>query len=188
MRFTVIAPLAAALALAGCNNSDTVTAKNESVASVADKVAASTIKPLPGRWETTVKMGKVEMTGMPAGAADAMGKHAGPSAPIATCLTPEAAEKMDGSQFRNAGQDCKYDTFTMAGGKVEGVMTCKTGGQTQRVAMNGTYTPEAYDMAISTEMEMQPGKTMKTAMNVSSRRTGDCNGTEMKVPEAKTAG
>lgn len=180
MRFIVIAPLAAALALAGCNNSDTVKAKNESVASVADKVAASNIKPLPGRWETTVKMGKVEMTGMPAGAADAMGKHVAPSEPMATCLTPEAAEKMDGSQFRNASQDCKYDNFSMAGGKVEGVMTCKTGAQSQRVSMNGTYTPESYDLAITSDMEIQPGKTMTTSMNVSSRRTGDCNGTEMK--------
>lgn len=182
MRFTVILPLAAGLALAGCNNSDTVTAKNESVGAVADKIAASNIKPLPGRWETTVKMGKVEMTGMPAGAADAMNKRADAGKPMATCLTAADAEKMDGSQFRNAGQDCKYDNFSMAGGKVEGVMTCKTGGQTQRVAMTGTYTPEAYDLAISTQMEIQPGKTMSTEMNVSSRRTGDCNGTEMKIP------
>lgn len=186
MRLTVILPLAAVMALAGCNNSDTVKAKNESVASVADKVAASNIRPLPGRWETTMKMGKVEMTGMPAGAADAMGKAA-PAAPIATCLTPEDAAKLDGSQFRNAGQDCKYDNFSMAGGKVEGVMTCAAGGQTQRVSLNGTYAPEAYDLAISTQMEMQPGKSMTTAMNVSSRRTGDCNGTEMKVPAATPA-
>lgn len=182
MRLTVILPLAAAAALAGCNNSDTVTAKNESVADVADKVAASNIKPLPGRWETTVKMGKVEMPGMPAGAAEAMAKRAEAAKPMATCLTPADAEKMDGSQFRNASENCKYDNFSMAGGKVEGVMTCTNGGQTQRVAMNGTYAPEAYDLAISTQMEVQPGKTMNSEMSVSSRRTGDCNGTEMKVP------
>lgn len=182
MRFTVILPLVAGLALAGCNNSDTVKAENESVASVANKVAASNIRPLPGRWETTVKMGKVEMTGMPAGAADAMGKRAGSGDPMATCLTPADAEKMDGSQFRNASKDCKYDNFSMADGKVEGVMTCKSGGQTQRVSMNGTYAPQAYDLALSTQMEIQPGKTMTTEMNVSSRRAGDCNGTEMKMP------
>lgn len=172
MRPMMIVPLLAACAVAGCNNSDTVTAKNESVEAVAGKVAASDNKPLPGRWETSVKFGN----SVAGGAQASVG-----GAPLATCVTPEMAARSDGSQFRQTSQDCQYDTFTMAGGKVDGVMTCKHDSMTQRVTLSGTYGPQAYDMKMISRMEIQPGKAMTTEMMVSSRRVGECNGTEIKA-------
>ena len=170
MRPTVIVPLLAACALAGCNSGDTVTAKNESVESVADKVAASDNKPRPGRWEASMKFGASTMQGP----AQKVGGQV-----MAVCLTPEMAAKADGSQFRQAGTGCQYDTFTMAGGKIDAVMSCKHDSLTQRVTMNGTYSPEAYSLHMVTQMEIQPGKQMTTEMTMDSRRVGECNGTEI---------
>lgn len=178
MRPTVIVPLLAACALAGCNSGDTVTAKNESVESVAEKVAASDAKPRPGRWEASMKFAASTMQGA---AQKADGNV------MAICLTPEMAAKADGSQFRQAGSGCQYDTFTMAGGKIDAVMTCKHDSLTQRVTMDGTYSPEAYSLHMVTQMEIQPGKPMTTEMTMNSRRVGECNGTEI-TPGVADAG
>jgi|EndMetStandDraft_2_1072991.scaffolds.fasta_scaffold57541_2 hypothetical protein len=173
----------AALSLSACGKKDSVEAENESVESVAKKVAASDIKPLPGRWETSVTMGKIEMAGVPESAAQAM-SQAGTQRGMATCLTPEDAAKMeDGSMFQQAPGDCKYDRFAMADGKIDGVMSCTQGVQKVNMTMSGTYTPNAYDLAMVTQTDMGGGRTMKMDMAVKSQRTGDCNGTELNTPK-----
>jgi hypothetical protein len=52
MRLLIALPLLAAVALTACNKGGSVQAENESAESVAKKVAAADIKPLPGRWES----------------------------------------------------------------------------------------------------------------------------------------
>ena len=84
--FIIAATLPLALALAGCGSGGKdVSAKDESVESVANKVAAAGVKPNPGRWELSMAMGKVEMTGMPAGAQEAMTKQAGAATTTERC-------------------------------------------------------------------------------------------------------
>jgi hypothetical protein len=175
--------LCAALALSACGKKDSVVAENESVESVAKKVAASDIKPAPGRWETTVTLGKMEMAGVPESAAKAMSQQQGTHSGMATCLTPADAAKMqDGGMFQQSPGDCKYDRFSMAGGRIEGVMSCAQGGQKVAMTMSGTYSASAYDIAMTTQTDAGGGRTMKMSMDVKSQRTGECNGTEMTVP------
>lgn len=179
--FIIAATLPLALALAGCGSGGKdVSAKDESVESVANKVAAAGVKPNPGRWELSMAMGKVEMTGMPAGAQEAMTKQAGAATTTAICITPEMANNTDGGMFKNAGPSgCKYDSFTMADGKINGVMTCETGGQKVNVTTSGTYGTDAWEMASKVNTDMGGGRTMTMESVTTGKRVGECNGTEV---------
>lgn len=180
MRTLFVLPLAAAVSLAACQGGDEVVAKDESVESVAKKVAASDIKPRPGRWESNVKIDGMDIPGMPPEAKAAMNKQMSAAQTFATCLTPEEAEKPDGGFFQAGAQDCKYDSFVMAGGRIDAVMTCKQQGANLKMTMGGTYSETEYAVKVSSTGEMQPGQTMSMDMAINSRRTGDCNGTEQK--------
>ena len=90
----------------------------------------------------------------------------------------------DGSMFQQSPGECKYDRFSMADGKIDGVMSCAQGAQKINMTMSGIYSPDAYDLTMVTETDMGGGRTMKMNMAVKSQRTGECNGTEMTAPKA----
>ena len=168
----------AALGLAACGQEKGVEAKNESVESVAGKVAASDVKPRAGRWESTMKLEKMEIGNLPPAAKEAMAKQQGMTQEFSSCLTPEQAERPNAEFFQKGVSGCTYDHFTMAGGRIDAEMTCKQGSGPQKVKMNGTYGEDSYSIAIASEGEMQPGMPMKMAMTIASRRTGECTGKE----------
>jgi hypothetical protein len=170
----------AALALAGCKK-EAVTAKNESVESVAKKVQASSIKPQPGRWESTMKFEKMDLPNMPAQAKAMMNKQMAISQTFATCLTPEQADKPDASFFQKNASGCAYDRFAMTDGKIDAVMTCNAAqGHPMKIAMAGDYSPTAYNIHVSSQGEMQPGMPVSMQMSVAAHRTGECTGNEEK--------
>ena len=175
-------PLVAALAVAtaACNSGDSVTAKNESVQDVAKKVAATNIRPQPGRWESTLKLEKMEMEEMPPQAREAMAAQLGKGQTFLTCLTPEQAERPDGGFFQGGAKDCVYKNFTMAGGRIAAEMTCGKAPQVATMTMTGDYSETSYAIRASSQSEMMPGKPMKMTMAVTSRRVGECDGTEGK--------
>jgi hypothetical protein len=179
MRSSVVLPLVAVLALAACKK-EGVVAKDESPASVAKKVAASDLKPQPGRWESTMKFEKLEMPGMPEQAREAIGRQMGVTQTFASCLTPEQAAKPDAGFFQKSASDCVYDRFVMAGGKLDAAMTCKRDGRKMTMTMNGSYGDTSYDITVNSEGEMQPGMPMSMAMSIASHRVGACNGSEEK--------
>ena len=163
-----------ALGLAGCNSNEGVTAKDASVEEVAEAVAKSDVALRPGRWETSVSMGGEAMPA-PGKDKDAM----------ATCLTKADIDQMDRKMMQKPMESCRYDSFTMAGGKIEGAMSCNPAegqGASMKMTMAGTYTPETYDLEMTTEMSMG-GQSKKTTMQVASRRVGECNGTELQPPK-----
>jgi hypothetical protein len=178
MRVCFVLPLACAFALAACNNSDTVEGKNESIESVAKKVAASDLRPRPGRWESTMTIEKLDMPNLPPQAKEVMQKQMGGGQTFATCLTPEQAAKPGADFFQGKDSGCSYDRFSMTGGKVDAVMTCTQQGRTQKVTMAGTYGEEAYTMHLTSEGEAQPGMPMSMVMSVSSKRVGECDRSE----------
>jgi hypothetical protein len=182
-RFRFAVPVAAMLALAlaplaACKK-EAVVAKDESVESVAKKVAAVSAKPKPGRWESQIKIDKMEMPGMTPEARAAMGKQMAGTQTFASCLTPEEVAKLDGNFFQQAASGCKYDRFVMADGKLEGEMTCG-GGQhpPMKMTMDGTYGDSSYSMRVVSQVQMGPGRSMDSEMTITSQRTGECKGTE----------
>jgi hypothetical protein len=177
MRKLLVLPALAALALAGCGKSS-VTAENESAEAVAKKVAASDIKPTPGRWESKVKFERMDIAGVPPEAKAAMQKQMGAEHTFSSCLTPEQVNQPNGGFFGGGGKDCTYKHFAMVGGKIDAEMTCGQGMGSQTMTMSGTYSETSYDIKVNSKGEVQPGKSMTMALAVAARRTGECDGKE----------
>jgi Protein of unknown function (DUF3617) len=175
--------VAAALCTGGCGEQKAADAKldvkGESMASVADKVAASSLNPRPGRWEAAMRLEKMEIGNMPPEVKAAMAQQQGMTQTYATCLTPQQAARPNADFFKNDAKDCTYDHFTMAGGRIDAALTCKPGAGPTKMNMTGTYGADLYDIRITGEGEMQPGMEMSMAMTVTSRRTGECTGKEI---------
>jgi hypothetical protein len=181
VRYAAVAVLsiAAALSLAACKK-EAVVAKDEPVESVAKKVAAAKMNPRPGRWEANITLNRIDMPGLPPQAREAMRKQMSTIKAVATCLTPEQAEKPEGGFFQPGAKDCKYDRFVMADGRVDAAMTCGQSGAAQTMTMAGAYSETQYDLQVTSKGEMQPGMPMTMDVAISARRTGECTGAEDK--------
>jgi hypothetical protein len=179
MRAAVVLAGVAMLTLGACKK-EAVVAKDESVESVAKKVAAADMNPQPGRWEASFTLKKIDIPGLPPQAREAMGKQMSGIHAVATCLTPEQANKPDGGFFQPGAKDCKYDRFVMADGRIEATMTCGKPAAAQTMTLAGTYSDTEYDLEVTSKGDMQPGMPMTMELGVKARRTGACNGTEIK--------
>lgn len=182
MRATIaLMPL---LLLAACGDGATVDKKDASTAEVAKSVADAGMKLKPGRWEMTMNFKKFDIEGMPPEAKQAMQQMMAESRTFNSCLTKEEAERPDGGFFGQQGEDCRYDSFTMGGGKIDATMTCTgkgSGGEPgagAKMKMTGTYSAEAYDMTMDMNGKAPNGKTMAMQMALTSRYAGDCKGDE----------
>ena len=177
------------VAIAACDNSPKVEAENASIEEVAGKVRAanegSTMIVRPGKWESNVELESIEIPGMPAEAVAQMKKTmARVTTGHQSCLTPEQAKKPKEDFFAGAKSNCRYDKFSMDDGKMTGTMRCTNpqGGGSQVIDFDGTYSPESYEMRMASAVEGgSPAGAMKMVMRVSSKRTGECDGSEMKV-------
>lgn len=169
----------AALSLAACKK-DTIVAKDESAEAVAKKVAASDIKPQPGRWESSMKFARMDMPGLPPEAREAMNRQLGATRTATTCLTPEEAKQPNAGFFQKGAENCKYDHFVMAGGKIDAAMTCTQQNAAIKTTMAGSYSETAYDIQVKSQGEMRSGMPMAVEMTVVARRVGDCTGNEGK--------
>jgi Asp-tRNA(Asn)/Glu-tRNA(Gln) amidotransferase B subunit len=179
MRSLLLAPLVAAIALTACKN-DTVVAENESAEAVAEKVAESDIRMKPGRWEATMKMDKMEIPNLPPQAKAMMDKQIGVTQTQASCLTPEQAERPAADFFQAGASGCKYDSFVMAGGKLDAAMVCTERGAEVKIDMTGTYSETNYALTMNMAGEAQPGMPMSTQMTIAARNVGECTGSEEK--------
>lgn len=168
--------LAAVLALGACDSGPKIDAKNASPEEVQKQLAQSDVRPRPGQWEQSVKIESIDIPNMPPEARAQMGK-AGMVHTGLTCLTPEQAAKPDASFFQQAAKNCKYDHFTMGGGKIDAKMTCTSGPQQQVSTMKGTYDAENYDMQIEMEVPMM-GQPARTKLSLKMKRVGECTGKE----------
>ena len=181
MKALMLAPL---ITLAACGSGTQVEAENASVAEVQARIKEAGGAPEmlnPGRWESTVRIEKVDIPGMPAELAERMRKAmAGRTS--ASCLTPEEARKPAAEFF--AGKDrqgCRYDHFRMGDGKLDAKMTCAGQGGGATIAMKGDYTPDSFQLAMNMDgkgIPNAPQGAMTMAMAVDSKRVGECTGQE----------
>lgn len=181
MRYSLI--IMGMAALAACNKSPEIDERNVSVEEVAQKVRGAGNDNLftPGKWQTRVTVTDMSIPGMPPGMQGKMKEMLAQQQNIVSesCLTPEDAKRPGGKFFTGKeSNNCRYERFTMSGGKVDAVMRCQ-GGQSGAMVMtlDGTYTPTAstanMDMEVST-----PEGTMKMKAVTENRRIGECTGTE----------
>ena len=179
-------PIAPLIFLAACDNSPRVEAENASIEEVAGKVRAanegSAMIVRPGQWESSVQLESIDVPGMPPEAVAQMKKT---MARVATghksCLTKEQAMKPKEDFFAGASSNCRYDKFSMDDGKMSGIMRCTSpqGGGTQLIDFDGAYSPESYEMRMTSTVEgASPAGPMKMVMHMTSKRTGECDGSE----------
>ena len=179
---------ASVLVLASCNKSPEVHEKDASVAEVAQKVreaGADQTFVRPGQWQSTVTIDQLEVPGMPPEVARRMKTMMAEQQAhsFRSCLTKEDVQRPKEDFFAGKNKECRYERFTMGGGKIDAVMHCGKGGATQTMQMAGTYSPDKYQMQMSTKVEgggeSQNGLSMQ--MRIEAQRVGECTGDKAEL-------
>lgn len=180
MNYMLLA-VACALPLAACGSKPAVDEKNASVEQVANSVREASkggnlVR--PGKWVSIVSIDQMSMPGMPPEATAQMKKMIASTHTTETCLTEEEAKEPKATFFA-ANDECRYDHFTMGDGKVDAEMHCSQGGTTQAMTMNGTFSPENYEVHMKSRTEGgPPGHSMNMEMTVKAKRVGECKAKE----------
>ena len=178
----VLLIVSVAAALSACNKSPTVNAKNATPEEVAKKVqesGADQSMVQPGLWQSKVTIEKFDVPGMPPEMAgrmkSMMAENQGHD--FQSCLTPEDVKKPKEDFFAGKNNECRYDHFTMGGGKIDAVMHCGKEGHESTMRMAGTYAPDSYQMQMATEADTgdEGGGAMQMQMRVEARRVGECS-------------
>ena len=173
---------ATVLCLSACNKGPEVSLKNATGNQVAQAVNRSGVMNggqmvEPGLWESKVTIQEMNMPGVPAQYLDkmkqSMAEHRNQTSKH--CITP-ADVKRPKEDFFGADKSCKYDHFTMGGGKIDVAMVCHEQESTNTMNVKGSYTPTSYsvDTSMTGSGGEEGGMTMK--MHVDSNRVGECTG------------
>lgn len=169
--------------LAACSQEPEVSVRNASVEEVANQVAAATgddgnfIR--PGKWSSKVTVEDLTAPGMPKEFAERMKSTMGAGQAYESCLTEEDARKPKEEFFAGRNNRCRYDHFKMGNGKIDARMNCSQEGATQVMEMAGNYSPETYQMRMSTRTEgAGPAGGMAMRMRVDAKRIGECTKTQ----------
>jgi hypothetical protein len=178
----VVCIIMSALCLTACNKGPQVNLKNATGNQVTQAVRQSGVMTSdsmvqPGLWESKVTVQEMNIPGMPAQYAGqikkSMAEHRNESS--RHCIKPEDVKKPK-EDFFGADKSCKYDHFTMGGGKIDVAMVCHEEETTQNMNISGNYTPTSYsiDTSMTGTGGQQNGMTMK--MHVDANRVGECTG------------
>jgi len=171
------------LCLAACNKGPEVDLHNATSNQVGQAVQQSGVMTSdsmiePGLWQSKVTIQEMNIPGMPAQYADKMKQEIAAHRDESTkhCVKPEDVKKPK-EDFFGADKNCRYDHFTMGGGKIDIAMVCKQENMTQTTNMAGSYTPTTYALDMNSKgTGPQQGMTMK--MHVDAKRVGECTGKE----------
>ncbi len=179
IRYAIVL-LASALALAACGEERDVEARNASVEEVANQVReASSAEDFirPGKWLSQVTYEEMTAPGMPAEVTERMQRMMGQEESYESCLTEDEAQRPREDFFAGQSNLCRYDHFSMGGGSIDAQMRCSQGELTQLIEMDGTYSPESYQMRMATRMEGGPemASRMTMRMRVDAKRVGECD-------------
>ena len=186
--------LTASLAtLAGCNKGPEVHETNASVAEIANAVsqsgAARDMYMRAGEWRVSGVLEEMNIPGMPAEARAEMKRVMGDQQKMTFqyCLTPEQAKRPGGRFFSGKeAKNCRYEHFTMGGGKIDAVMNCAGDkAQAMTMAVTGTYSPDSYESRVTMEMKGSPEGTMTMKMRSEARRIGECTAKDLARARAE---
>ncbi len=167
------AAAAGAMLLAGCSGGGEADAAGAvSVKEAAEKAKREMPRPEPGLYKTTVTMTKIAIPGLPPEMAD-HGK--GMVTTIEDCLTAADVDKGFEALVKK-GQDgeCSYESFNLAGGKIDAVLVCKAQGRDTRTALSGTTTKTGADLTASTAMDFDGVGKATLNFTTKHERVGEC--------------
>ena len=175
----VLGVAASLLCLAACNRQPEVQLKNATGNQVAQAVKQTGVVTSdsfePGLWQSKVNIEEINIPGLPAEYASKMKQSIAENRTSSHCVTPEEVKKPR-EGFFGGDKSCKYQNFTMGGGKITVQMACTEEGSTQTTSLSGTYTPTTYSMGMSTAASGGARQGMSMKMHVDSQRVGECSG------------
>lgn len=170
----ILASMATGLLLAGCSGGTEVDGDGDGSISAGEaaKAAADIPKPEPGLYRATITMTGIDVPGM---GANMQGHGGGMTTTSESCLTPADVEQ-GFEEMMKRGQDgsCRYEKFTVAGGKLDAVMLCQTGQGEARMEMKGTATPTGSDFDASMKMDLDGMGNGTMRFSAKHERIGDC--------------
>ena len=174
---------ASVLALAACNKGPEVDLHNADTNQVTNAVSQSGVMTSdsmvePGLWQSKVTVLDMNIPGMPAQFATKVKQEMAERRNDTSkhCIKPEDVKKPK-EGFFGADKSCRYDHFTMGGGKIDIAMVCKQENMSQTTTLAGSYTPTTYSLDMNSNGSgPQQGMTMK--MHVDAQRIGECTGKE----------
>ena len=192
---TAILLIACALPMAACNKGPQINEKNASVEEVAKKVRAAAAEEAfvePGKWETKVSLLDVDIPGMPPEMATRMKQTMGKMQEnsFTSCLTEEEVKRPKEDFFAGHSKDCRYDHFTMSGGKIDAALRCegKPEGGAMTMTVNGTYSPDSYEATMAMDVSGGREGGMKMRSHSQSHRVGQCTAAEIKAENEENKG
>ncbi|MDB5693975.1 MAG: hypothetical protein JWO81_3038 [Alphaproteobacteria bacterium] len=173
MRARTCVAIGLALALVACGKSGGQNGAKGAAGSAAPAGVSGAVNIQPGEWETISEVTNVNGAGLPPAYAATM---KGQKSTRRSCITPEEAArpmgKMMEAQKNNA---CNYSNFSIAGGHIQGSISCG-GGKTaskMTMTMNGQYDAQNYTYTSSMTNEGQ-GMNMTIETRAAAHRVGDC--------------
>jgi hypothetical protein len=93
-----------------------------------------------------------------------------------TCLTADDVKRPKEDFFAGKNKECRYDHFTMGGGKIDAAMRCGGKEGAQLMQMAGTYSPDTYQLQTSMNAQgdgqKQGGMAMR--LRIEAQRVGEC--------------
>ena len=134
---------------------------------VARRESRSDILLHPGEWRVAGTMEEFNIPGMPPEAQSAMKQAMSQHGNMTYdyCLTPEQAKRPQGKFFNDkAANNCRYDHFTMGGGKIDAVMRCDGKPSSMTMTIEGTYGADNYSTHVQMNMEGGPQGAMSMKM------------------------
>lgn len=164
---------AGALMVAACSggngdaNGDGAISGSEAAAAAADMP-----KPEPGLYRATITMTGIDIPGM---GPEMAGHGSGMTTTQENCLTPD--DVAGGyEEMMKQGQDgsCRYEKFTVAGGKLDAVMLCRTDEGEARMEMAGTVTPTGSEFDATMQMNLDGKGNGSMRFSTKHERIGDC--------------
>jgi Protein of unknown function (DUF3617) len=179
---TILFVAAGALALGACDKSPKIDETNATPAEVAQKAretGADAAMISAGLWQSKVTIEKFDMPGMPPEMMQRMKAMTAENQAhdFETCLTREDVAKPKEDFFAGKNNQCRYEHFTMGGGKIDAVMHCGKGEGTQTMRLAGTYSPDNYQMQMATEVDgtNDAEGAMQMQLRVEAKRVGECS-------------
>lgn len=179
MKYGFVCALSA-LALTACAD-DTVgdadgdgTVSNAEARAVAES-AGDAIKPLPGKYKTTLTFLKADIPGAPPEMVEMMGDMMGRD--FEFCLTPEMAEQGFEESLKEGQDDnCNISKFNIDGNNIDMAMTCADpDAGDMSMTMKGSVAPTESDITMVTNGEMPGLGQANMEMNMKQVRIGDCD-------------
>jgi len=183
--------IACAAALAACNKGPDINVKNASVGEVAEKVreaAGDDSLVEPGKWETKITLLDIDVPGMPPQMAQQMKQTMAKFQEhgYTSCLTPADVKRPKEDFFAGKNNNCRYDHFTMSGGKIDAALHCE-GRSNMTMAINGTYSRDAYEATMAMNViGGSDGRGMKMKSHSESHRIGQCSADELSAKARAT--